>query len=68
MMRAVICLFALLVVQTAAELVTLEPFTYLTGELLDLDTGVKPYRLAGLKPNTGYEVRVSWPASVRVMH
>lgn len=44
----------------------LAPFDYVTGQLIDLDTGVRLYRLTGLKPSTGYEVRVSFPASVGV--
>lgn len=42
----------------------LAPFDYINGQLIDLDTEVKVYRFTGLKPNTGYEVRVSFPASV----
>jgi hypothetical protein len=42
----------------------LAPFDYINYQLLDLDTGVKVYQLVKLKPNTGYEVRVSFPASV----
>lgn len=42
----------------------LKPFDYITGELVELDTGVKRYLLTALKPSTGYEVRVSFPASV----
>lgn len=42
----------------------LAPFDYINGQLIDLDTGVKVYRLQDLKPSTGYEVRVSFPASV----
>lgn len=44
----------------------LAPFDYINGQLIDLDTGVKLYRLTGLKSSTGYEVRVSFPASVGV--
>lgn len=44
----------------------LAPFDYINGQLIDLDTGLRLYRLTGLKPSTGYEVRVSFPASVGV--
>jgi hypothetical protein len=42
----------------------LVPFDYINYQLLDLDTGVKVYKLVNLRPNTSYEVRVSFPASV----
>lgn len=42
----------------------LAPFDYLNGQLVDLDSGVNLYRFRGLKPHTGYELRVSFPASV----
>lgn len=42
----------------------LAPFDYINGQLIDLDTGIKSYKLTDLKSNTGYEVRVSFPASV----
>lgn len=48
----------------AADPQPLAPFDYINGQLIDLDTGVKLYRLAGLKPSTGYEVRLSFPATV----
>jgi hypothetical protein len=44
----------------------LAPFEYLYGQLLDLDGDPVRYALSGLKPATSYELRVSWPASVRV--
>jgi len=42
----------------------LRPFQHVNGQVLRLDTEERHYKLVGLKPYTGYEVRVSWPASV----
>ncbi|KAF8065449.1 hypothetical protein HT031_003050 [Scenedesmus sp. PABB004] len=42
----------------------LVPFDYITGQLVDLDTGAAAWALGGLSPSTSYEVRVSWPASI----
>lgn len=67
-MRPSAFLFVVLVHSATADVTTLKPFQHVNRELLELDTGVKPYRLAGLKPSTGYEVRLSWPASVRSKH
>eukprot|EP00877_Chromochloris_zofingiensis_P006237 jgi/Chrzof1/1867/Cz10g24080.t1 len=37
---------------------------HVKGALITLDTEVKSYVLQGLQPSTGYEVRVSFPASL----
>uniref|UniRef100_A0A383VZ02 Uncharacterized protein n=1 Tax=Tetradesmus obliquus TaxID=3088 RepID=A0A383VZ02_TETOB len=34
------------------------------GELIDLDGDARAYQLVDLKPSTGYEVRLSFPASI----
>jgi len=62
LLLCILCCAVLTSAQPPAE--TLAPFDYLNGQLIDLDTGVKLYKLADLKPSTAYEVRLSFPASV----
>jgi hypothetical protein len=65
--RPVLLLLTLLLLPVAGcSVVTqpLKPFDYITGELIDLDGDARAYQLTGLKPSTGYEVRLSFPASV----
>lgn len=65
--RPVLLLLFLLLLQVvgcSAHSTLLKPFDYRTGELVDLDGDAKAYQLIGLKPSTGYEVRLSFPASV----
>lgn len=64
MRRSIAILLAALIHVVTADITTLEPFKYIERELINLDTEAKPYRLAGLKPSSAYEVRLSWPASV----
>jgi hypothetical protein len=65
--RPVLLLLTLLLLQVVACSVLtkpLKPFDYITGELVDLDGDARAYQLTTLKPSTGYEVRLSFPASV----
>lgn len=57
-------LLLLLVLTCSAQSKLLKPFDYITGELIDLDGDARAYQLVDLKPSTGYEVRLSFPASV----
>lgn len=57
-------LLLLLVLTCSAQSKLLKPFDYITGELIDLDGDARAYQLVDLKPSTGYEVRLSFPASI----
>jgi hypothetical protein len=57
-------LLLLKIVTCSTHTKQLKPFEYITGELIDLDGEARAYQLSGLKPSTGYEVRLSFPASV----
>jgi hypothetical protein len=65
--RPVLLLLSLLLLKSVGcskHTKLLKPFDYITGELIDLDGDAKAYQLTQLKPSTGYEVRLSFPASV----
>jgi hypothetical protein len=65
--RPVLLLLSLLLLQVvgcSVQTKPLKPFDYITGELIALDGDARAYQLTGLKPSTGYEVRLSFPASV----
>ncbi|KAI8474693.1 MAG: hypothetical protein J3K34DRAFT_491804 [Monoraphidium minutum] len=50
--------------QQQAAVETLRPHEPLLAQLIALDSETKRYRLAGLKPSTSYELRLSYPASI----
>jgi hypothetical protein len=65
--RPVLLLLSLLLLKSVGcskHTKLLKPFDYITGELIDLDGDARAYQLTELKPSTGYEVRLSFPASV----
>jgi hypothetical protein len=65
--RPVLLLLTLLLLQVvgcSAQAKLLKPFDYITGELIELDGDARAYQLTQLKPSAGYEVRLSFPASV----
>jgi hypothetical protein len=61
-----VCLFVPSAAFTPYTATTLEPRKPLRRQTITLNSEVKRYRLTRLLPNSGYEVRVSYPATVSI--